>query len=113
MAADERVILMGEDIGPLGGVFRVTDALQRDFGSARVLDTPLAEAAIIGVAVGLAQLAGAGSRLFIVTNKRLLPSRRILDALGLARAGGGVADGGGGAGAGGVDAGGAGAGTCR
>lgn len=54
MAADERVILMGEDIGPLGGVFRVTDGLQQDFGSARVLDTPLAEAGIVGSAVGLA-----------------------------------------------------------
>ncbi|MBO1901303.1 alpha-ketoacid dehydrogenase subunit beta [Leucobacter weissii] len=54
MAADERVLLMGEDIGPLGGVFRVTDGLQRDFGSARVLDTPLAEAGIVGSAIGLA-----------------------------------------------------------
>ena len=54
MAADERVILMGEDIGPLGGVFRVTDKLQAEFGSARVLDTPLAEAGIIGSAIGLA-----------------------------------------------------------
>lgn len=54
MAADERVILMGEDIGPLGGVFRVTDRLQADFGSARVLDTPLAEAGIVGSAIGLA-----------------------------------------------------------
>lgn len=53
MAADDRVILMGEDIGPLGGVFRVTDGLQRDFGSARVLDTPLAEAGIVGSAIGL------------------------------------------------------------
>ena len=54
MAADERVVLMGEDIGPLGGVFRVTDGLQRDFGSARVIDTPLAEAGIVGSAIGLA-----------------------------------------------------------
>lgn len=54
MAADERVLLMGEDIGPLGGVFRVTDRLQADFGSARVLDTPLAEAGIVGSAIGLA-----------------------------------------------------------
>src|SRR5690606_41216992 len=54
MAADESVILMGEDIGPLGGVFRVTDRLQADFGSARVLDTPLAEAGIVGSAIGLA-----------------------------------------------------------
>ena len=54
MVADEHVVLMGEDIGPLGGVFRVTDGLQRDFGSARVIDTPLAEAGIIGNAIGLA-----------------------------------------------------------
>jgi 2-oxoisovalerate dehydrogenase E1 component beta subunit len=54
MVADPTVLLMGEDIGPLGGVFRVTDGLQRDFGSARVIDTPLAEAGIIGSAIGLA-----------------------------------------------------------
>lgn len=54
MAADERVLLMGEDIGPLGGVFRVTDGLHAEFGSARVLDTPLAESGIVGSAIGLA-----------------------------------------------------------
>lgn len=54
MKQDDRVILMGEDIGPLGGVFRVTDALQAEFGSARVLDTPLAESGILGTAIGLA-----------------------------------------------------------
>ena len=54
LAADDSVLLMGEDIGPLGGVFRVTDGLQADFGSTRVLDTPLAEAGIIGSAIGLA-----------------------------------------------------------
>ena len=54
MAADDKVLLMGEDVGPLGGVFRVTDRLQADFGSARVLDTPLAEAGIVGSAIGLA-----------------------------------------------------------
>lgn len=54
MSDNNRVILMGEDIGPLGGVFRVTDALQAEFGSARVLDTPLAESGIIGSAIGLA-----------------------------------------------------------
>ncbi|WP_449280512.1 alpha-ketoacid dehydrogenase subunit beta [Leucobacter sp.] len=54
MAADDRVLLMGEDIGPLGGVFRVTDRLQAEFGTARVLDTPLAEAGIVGSAIGLA-----------------------------------------------------------
>lgn len=54
MAADERVLLMGEDIGPLGGVFRVTDGLHAEYGSARVLDTPLAESGIVGSAIGLA-----------------------------------------------------------
>ncbi|WP_026536197.1 alpha-ketoacid dehydrogenase subunit beta [Arthrobacter sp. H14] len=51
---DPKVVLMGEDIGKLGGVFRVTDGLQKDFGAHRVMDTPLAEAGIIGTAVGLA-----------------------------------------------------------
>lgn len=54
MAADDRVLLMGEDIGDLGGVFRVTDGLKAEFGAERVLDTPLAEAGIIGTAIGLA-----------------------------------------------------------
>ncbi|MFV2017921.1 alpha-ketoacid dehydrogenase subunit beta [Micromonospora sp. LOL_023] len=52
--ADSRVILMGEDVGKLGGVFRITDGLQKDFGETRVIDTPLAESGIIGTAVGLA-----------------------------------------------------------
>ena len=51
---DPKVVLMGEDIGQLGGVFRITDGLQKDFGSHRVLDSPLAEAGIMGTAVGLA-----------------------------------------------------------
>ena len=50
---DDRVLLMGEDIGKLGGVFRVTDGLQDRFGPQRVIDTPLAESAIIGTAVGM------------------------------------------------------------
>ncbi|WP_156761696.1 alpha-ketoacid dehydrogenase subunit beta [Microbacterium karelineae] len=54
MDADPRVMLMGEDIGKLGGVFRVTEHLQRDFGENRVLDTPLAEAGLVGTAIGLA-----------------------------------------------------------
>ena len=45
---------MGEDIGALGGVFRVTDGLQKDFGQERVVDTPLAESGIVGTAIGLA-----------------------------------------------------------
>lgn len=54
MERDPRVILMGEDIGKLGGVFRVTDGLQKDFGEERVFDTPLGESGIIGTAIGLA-----------------------------------------------------------
>lgn len=54
MEADPRVVVMGEDVGRLGGVFRVTDGLAKDFGEQRVLDTPLAESGIIGTAVGLA-----------------------------------------------------------
>ncbi|OZM72800.1 alpha-ketoacid dehydrogenase subunit beta [Amycolatopsis antarctica] len=54
MEADDKVIIMGEDVGKLGGVFRITDGLQKDFGEQRVLDTPLSESGIIGAAVGLA-----------------------------------------------------------
>jgi len=54
MEHDPKVVLMGEDIGKLGGVFRVTEGLQRDFGDRRVIDTPLAESGVIGTAVGLA-----------------------------------------------------------
>jgi 2-oxoisovalerate dehydrogenase E1 component beta subunit len=51
---DPKVLIMGEDVGKLGGVFRVTDGLQKDFGEARVVDTPLAESGIVGTAIGLA-----------------------------------------------------------
>jgi pyruvate dehydrogenase E1 component beta subunit len=54
MEADPKVLIMGEDVGRLGGVFRVTDGLQKDFGEDRVIDTPLAESGIVGTAVGLA-----------------------------------------------------------
>ncbi len=54
MAADERVIMLGEDIATRGGVFRVTQGFLDEFGDQRVIDTPLAEGAIIGVAVGMA-----------------------------------------------------------
>jgi pyruvate dehydrogenase E1 component beta subunit len=54
MEDDPKVLIMGEDVGKLGGVFRITDGLQKDFGEDRVIDTPLAEAGIIGTAVGLA-----------------------------------------------------------
>ncbi len=51
---DEKVLVMGEDVGTLGGVFRITDGLKKDFGDDRVIDTPLAESGIVGTAVGLA-----------------------------------------------------------
>jgi len=54
MESDPKVLVMGEDVGKLGGVFRITDGLQKDFGEDRVIDTPLAESGIIGTAVGLA-----------------------------------------------------------
>jgi 2-oxoisovalerate dehydrogenase E1 component beta subunit len=54
MDSDPQVLLMGEDIGKLGGVFRATEGLQKDFGEDRVIDTPLAESGIVGTAIGLA-----------------------------------------------------------
>ncbi len=54
MDADERVLVFGEDVGALGGVFRVTDKLQEAYGPDRVYDTPLAESGILGTAIGLA-----------------------------------------------------------
>jgi len=54
LEADPKVLLAGEDIGKLGGVFRITEHLQRDFGPERVIDSPLAESGILGTAVGLA-----------------------------------------------------------
>lgn len=54
LAHDDRVLIMGEDIGTLGGVFRVTDGLKAEFGGDRVMDMPLAESGILGMAVGLA-----------------------------------------------------------
>jgi 2-oxoisovalerate dehydrogenase E1 component beta subunit len=54
MQEDDRVLVLGEDVGKLGGVFRVTDRLQAEFGEERVFDTPLAESAIAGVSLGLA-----------------------------------------------------------
>ncbi|HEX5849383.1 MAG TPA: alpha-ketoacid dehydrogenase subunit beta [Rubrobacter sp.] len=53
MRADESVMVLGEDVGRAGGVFRVTQGLQEEFGSARVMDTPLAESLIVGAAIGL------------------------------------------------------------
>ncbi|MFD6414975.1 alpha-ketoacid dehydrogenase subunit beta [Streptomyces sp. NPDC060194] len=54
MDSDPKVLVMGEDVGKLGGVFRITDGLQKDFGEERVIDTPLAESGIVGTAIGLA-----------------------------------------------------------
>ena len=54
MEDDPKVLLMGEDVGKLGGVFRITDGLQKDFGEDRVIDSPLAESGIVGTAVGMA-----------------------------------------------------------
>ncbi|OAB89028.1 2-oxoisovalerate dehydrogenase [Janibacter melonis] len=54
MEDDPKVVLMGEDVGKLGGVFRITEGLQKDFGEDRVIDTPLAESGIVGSAIGLA-----------------------------------------------------------
>jgi 2-oxoisovalerate dehydrogenase E1 component beta subunit len=56
MARDERVFLLGEDIGVYGGAFKVTDGLIQEFGEARVIDTPIAETAIVGAAVGAAMM---------------------------------------------------------
>ncbi len=54
MGLDERIVLMGEDVGFNGGVFRATEGLQKEFGEDRVMDTPLAESGIIGMAMGMA-----------------------------------------------------------
>lgn len=53
MRSNEQIIVIGEDVGRLGGVFRVTDGLQAEFGDGRVLDTPLSEVGIIGSAIGM------------------------------------------------------------
>jgi 2-oxoisovalerate dehydrogenase E1 component beta subunit len=54
LEADPNVVIAGEDVGKLGGVFRVTESLQKDFGEHRVIDSPLAESGIVGTAVGMA-----------------------------------------------------------
>ena len=54
LAEDPNVVIFGEDVGPLGGVFRITDGLTRDFGEERVWDSPLAESGIVGTAIGMA-----------------------------------------------------------
>ncbi|MFN3650008.1 MAG: alpha-ketoacid dehydrogenase subunit beta [Armatimonadota bacterium] len=54
MRRDERIVLLGEDVGRLGGVFRVSEGLQQEFGEERVVDTPLNECGIVGAAIGMA-----------------------------------------------------------
>lgn len=54
MTADSKVLILGEEVGTLGGVFRITEGLQAEFGTSRVFDTPLAESGIVGSAIGLA-----------------------------------------------------------
>ncbi len=54
MVEDERIVLLGEDVGARGGVFRISDGWMDEFGESRVIDTPLAESAIVGVAIGMA-----------------------------------------------------------
>jgi len=54
MAEDENVVVFGEDVGPLGGVFRITDGLHAEFGEERIWDSPLAESGIVGTAIGMA-----------------------------------------------------------
>src|SRR3989344_1665009 len=54
MARDKNVVVLGEDVGVNGGVFRATEGLQKEFGSNRVIDTPLAELGIVGASIGMA-----------------------------------------------------------
>ena len=54
LTEDPKVLVMGEDVGKLGGVFRITENLQTEFGEDRIIDTPLAESGILGTAIGLA-----------------------------------------------------------
>jgi 2-oxoisovalerate dehydrogenase E1 component beta subunit len=54
MADDERIVLLGEDVGARGGVFRISDGWMSEFGESRVIDTPLAESGLVGVAIGMA-----------------------------------------------------------
>ena len=54
MRRDDRIVVIGEDVGRLGGVFRATEGLQQEFGEERVVDTPLNECGIVGAAIGMA-----------------------------------------------------------
>ena len=54
MARDPDIVVMGEDVGFFGGVFRATEGLQREFGKTRAFDTPISECGIVGTAIGMA-----------------------------------------------------------
>jgi 2-oxoisovalerate dehydrogenase E1 component beta subunit len=69
LARDPRVVVIGEDLGRKGGVFRATLGLQTEFGDLRILDTPISESAIAGVAIGAAMR---GLRVFQKTGERIL-----------------------------------------
>ena len=73
MEKDDRVVVLGEDVGVDGGVFRVTDGLIDQFGDQRALDTPLAESGIVGMSIGMAAYAD--------TLNRLSGQPRIIDSL--------------------------------
>ena len=75
LAADPRTLVFGEDVGALGGVFRVTEGLQAEFGGERVFDTPIAEAGIAGICIGLA-MAGWRPYRRVAVRRVLLPRAR-------------------------------------
>ena len=74
LGKDDRVVILGEDVGVTGGVFRATDGLQKKHGEERVFDTPLAEGVIAGVSVGLA--AQEGTRGGMAPEKCQIPQNR-------------------------------------
>ena len=79
MADDADVVVLGEDVGVDGGVFRVTDGLHEKYGEARVIDTPLAESGIIGTAIGMAMagLRPVGEMQFSGFSYLMIPSSRV------------------------------------
>ena len=77
MERDDRVIVLGEDVGRNGGVFRVTEGLYKRFGAERVVDTPLAESGIVGTSIGLAM----ASEVSAIPSSRSLPLRAGIDVV--------------------------------